>query len=265
MANATASSYLSPAPAGETFRDRFTGKEDQGPDFGTAYTDFGARQYSPALRRWLVPDPLSEKYYGVSPYAYCAGDPVNLVDPDGKDGILIVFPDYQIHVGKRTYKNLGHAGVLLIDTKTGNTRYYEYGRYDKENKGVVRNVRVSDVILDKDNNPTPKSLNKVLDEISKKSGQGGRIEGAYVKSDEFDAMKDYAEQQMKENNNPERESYSLINNNCATFAAEVLSQDPEVDKQAPTIKSPRPVTLIKQYLKRFPNVQFLLKREDKNK
>lgn len=130
---------------------------------------------------------------------------------------------------------------------------------------MVRNVRVSDVILDKDNNPTPKSLNKVLDEISKKSGQGGRIEGAYVKSDEFDAMKDYAEQQMKENNNPERESYSLINNNCATFAAEVLSQDPEVDKQAPTIKSPRPITLIKQYLKRFPNVQFLLKREDKNK
>ena len=28
-ANATASSYLSPAPAGETFRDHFTGKEDQ--------------------------------------------------------------------------------------------------------------------------------------------------------------------------------------------------------------------------------------------
>jgi RHS repeat-associated protein len=82
-ANSTASPYLSPAPSGETFRERFTGKEDQGPDFGTAYTDFGARQYSPTLRRWLVPDPLSEKYYGMSPYAYCAGNPVNLVDPDG--------------------------------------------------------------------------------------------------------------------------------------------------------------------------------------
>ena len=30
-----------------TLRWHFTGKEDQGPDFGTAYTDFGARQYSP--------------------------------------------------------------------------------------------------------------------------------------------------------------------------------------------------------------------------
>ena len=47
------------------------------------YTDFGARHYSPALRRWLTPDPLSEKYYTSSPYAYCAGDPINLVDPDG--------------------------------------------------------------------------------------------------------------------------------------------------------------------------------------
>lgn len=28
-------------------------------------------------------DPLAEKYYSLSPYAYCAGDPVNLVDPKG--------------------------------------------------------------------------------------------------------------------------------------------------------------------------------------
>ena len=73
-----------PVPEGVTLRDRFTGKEDQAPDFAVPYLDFGARQYSPALRRWLVPDPLSEKYYGISPYAYCAGNPVNLVDPDGQ-------------------------------------------------------------------------------------------------------------------------------------------------------------------------------------
>lgn len=72
------------APAGETLRDHFTGKEDQAPDFHFGITDFGARPYSPSLSRWLTPDPLSEKYYDVSPYVYCAGDPVNLVDPDGK-------------------------------------------------------------------------------------------------------------------------------------------------------------------------------------
>jgi len=76
---------VSTPPAGEaSFRYHYTGQEDQGADFGLPYTDFGARHYSPVLRRWLVPDPLSEKYYDVSPYAYCAGDPVNMVDVDGK-------------------------------------------------------------------------------------------------------------------------------------------------------------------------------------
>ena len=70
-------------PAWITFRDAYTGQEDQHPDFGTGYTDFGARQYSPALRRWMTTDPLSEKYYGISPYAFCNNNPVNFVDPDG--------------------------------------------------------------------------------------------------------------------------------------------------------------------------------------
>ena len=33
--------------------------------------------------RWMAPDKLSEKYYDINPYVYCAGNPVNLVDPEG--------------------------------------------------------------------------------------------------------------------------------------------------------------------------------------
>ena len=47
--------------------------------------DYGARQYDPILARWDRVDPLCEKYYGVSPYAYCGDDPVNKVDPNGLD------------------------------------------------------------------------------------------------------------------------------------------------------------------------------------
>ena len=79
----TSSLTLESTAFGTTFRDAYTGKEDQHPDFGTGYTDFGARQYSPALRRWMTTDPLSEKYYGISPYAFCNNNPVNFVDPDG--------------------------------------------------------------------------------------------------------------------------------------------------------------------------------------
>lgn len=45
--------------------------------------DFGARWYSPKMARWTTQDPLAEKYYSISPYAYCAGNPVNIVDPIG--------------------------------------------------------------------------------------------------------------------------------------------------------------------------------------
>ena len=68
----------------------FTGKEDQSVDFGLPYVDFGARHYSAALHRWLVPDPLGENTPTVSAYAYCANDPINLVDPDGRDARVAI-------------------------------------------------------------------------------------------------------------------------------------------------------------------------------
>ena len=46
--------------------------------------DYGARQHDPVLARWDRIDPLSEKYYNVSPYNYCLNNPIKLVDPDGK-------------------------------------------------------------------------------------------------------------------------------------------------------------------------------------
>ena len=46
--------------------------------------DFGARNYLPAIPRWSTMDPLAEKYYSISPYVYCAGNPVNLVDEEGE-------------------------------------------------------------------------------------------------------------------------------------------------------------------------------------
>ena len=74
-------------------RYRFGGKEIAGSALtelgGTGaapaapYLDFGARLYSPRTATWLSVDPLAEKYYGIGPLTYCAGNPVNLVDPTG--------------------------------------------------------------------------------------------------------------------------------------------------------------------------------------
>ena len=47
--------------------------------------DYGARQHDPILARWDRIDPLCEKYYNVSPYAYCHNTPMNKIDVDGRD------------------------------------------------------------------------------------------------------------------------------------------------------------------------------------
>ena len=46
--------------------------------------DYGARQYNPVTGRWDRMDPLCEKYYSTSPYAYCLNNPVRFIDPDGR-------------------------------------------------------------------------------------------------------------------------------------------------------------------------------------
>lgn len=63
---------------------KFGGKESLA-RVGLDLYDFGARMYSPSNMRWMTMDPLAEKYYHISPYAYCAGNPVNLAVPDGMD------------------------------------------------------------------------------------------------------------------------------------------------------------------------------------
>lgn len=52
---------------------------------GLDWFDLGARSYDAKVASFTSVDPLSEKYYHISPYAYCAGDPVNRIDPDGRD------------------------------------------------------------------------------------------------------------------------------------------------------------------------------------
>ena len=46
--------------------------------------DSEARWYYPAIMRTTTMDPLAEKFYDVSPYAWCENNPVNRIDPDGK-------------------------------------------------------------------------------------------------------------------------------------------------------------------------------------
>ena len=79
----------------------FSGKEDlgqtldlaSGATIGTSdlrILDFGARHYDPIVPRWTTQDPMAEKYFPINPYAYCAGNPVNLMDSDGRLPVFLI-------------------------------------------------------------------------------------------------------------------------------------------------------------------------------
>lgn len=98
----------STTPAQPTIRYRFSGKEIAGQKVGASapagtpaaavgnpYLDFGARLYDPRTASWLSHDPLAEKYYGISPLAYCFNNPIIVYDPDGRDGYVSNTGNYQ--------------------------------------------------------------------------------------------------------------------------------------------------------------------------
>lgn len=63
-------------------------------------------------------DPLFEKYPTFSPYAYCANNPVNVIDPDGRD--TIVFDNNGLF-SNRIQASGRHMGRVL--DKNGNKRF----------------------------------------------------------------------------------------------------------------------------------------------
>jgi len=75
--------YINQRVSGYNERFTFTGKER---DEETGFGYFGARYMDYELMTmWLSVDPLSDKYPSISPYAYCAWNPIKLVDPDGRE------------------------------------------------------------------------------------------------------------------------------------------------------------------------------------
>ena len=52
---------------------------------GLDWYDYGARHYDAVLGRWMCVDPLAEKFPNIGAYVYCHGNPINMIDPDGKD------------------------------------------------------------------------------------------------------------------------------------------------------------------------------------
>lgn len=102
---------------------RFTGKEKQ-TMFGNDNIYDSFARFQNTYGRFMSIDPKAESFYHISPYTYCAGDPVNMVDPDGEaPKAIITAYKYSKRLvslykkyGKITSKTLKDAGLSeLVD------------------------------------------------------------------------------------------------------------------------------------------------------
>jgi len=77
-----------------SIKDRYlyNGKELQD-ELNVGWMDYGARMYMPELGRFSTLDPVAGKFSGISPYSYCADNPILLDDPDGRDWSITATKD----------------------------------------------------------------------------------------------------------------------------------------------------------------------------
>ena len=117
---------------GEEVALRFNAKEK---DYESGYHYYGARYYdSEVLTGWLSVDPMADKYPSLSPYNYCAWNPVKLVDPDGKE-IAPVYDTYGNFLGTDDQGIKGDAIVMDKKNFSQGMRHSDALSYDMGENG----------------------------------------------------------------------------------------------------------------------------------
>lgn len=114
----------------------FTGKEH---DEETGFGYFGARYMDHELMTmWLSVDPLADKYPSISPYVYCAWNPLKYVDPGG-DSLMMTKEAWETQL-EAFKKVLGEGNVpFYYDEQTQKVGYdadFE-GEYDEDQKEII--------------------------------------------------------------------------------------------------------------------------------
>ena len=130
---------IAESTGGDVQRYKYNGKElDR--MHGLDWYDHGARHNDAAIGRWHSMDEKCEKYYDVSPYAYCHDNPIMLIDIDGMDdyfdenGFFILRTQYGSSVMIKSgeeYKNITEVDFSENRSVIGNIGRHYLAKSDK--------------------------------------------------------------------------------------------------------------------------------------
>ena len=128
----------------------YNGKELQDE---TDWLDYGARFYDPALGRWHVPDPLTEKYESWSTYQYVRNNPILRIDPNGMDDYKVNRETGAMELVKKTDDKTDRIlETYSRKSRRGEVKYKKNGKAKVAFGGVEKGILKDGINFQKDDN-----------------------------------------------------------------------------------------------------------------
>jgi len=202
----------------------------------------------PAIMRTSTLDPLAEKYYSISTYAWCGGNPVKFVDPDGRTIWIALASTSEEKPTMVQYKN----GKLY---NQNGSLYKGRDEFAIKTKNVLNNLfGLKDKFITKVINTLIESKNPHTIQLDK-SSEGNRSDSSpqgnnYVASEKRESIGSYIVVNFKQNpledglkNNEETELGHELRHSYDYDQGKNKGQD-TFDKRNQTAKDPKEIRAV---------------------